>query len=52
MLYRGLFWIRSLPERDMIALRFLSDENGVLSDGSLTVRTSTTSACGSASTAL
>ena len=38
MLYRGLFWIRSLPERDMIALRFLSDENGVLSDGSLTAK--------------
>lgn len=38
MLYRGVFWVRSLSERDMITLRFLSDENGVLTDGSLTAK--------------
>ena len=36
MLYRGVFWVRSLKESDMIALRFLSDENGVLTDSRLT----------------
>lgn len=36
MLYRGVFWVRSLSESDMIALRFLSDENGVLSDSNIT----------------
>ena len=36
MLYRGVFWVRSLKEGDMIALRFLSDENGVLTDSRLT----------------
>ena len=36
MLYRGVFWVRSLNERDIIALRFPSDENGVLTDSSLT----------------
>ena len=36
MLYRGVFWVRSLSGNDIIALRFLSDENGVLTDGSLT----------------
>ena len=36
MLYRGVFWIRDLKESDLIALRFPSDENGVLTDSSLT----------------
>ena len=36
MLYRGVFWIRDLNEGDIIALRFTSDENGVLTDSSLT----------------
>ena len=36
MLYKGVFWVRSLSGNDIIALRFLSDENGVLTDGSLT----------------
>ncbi len=36
MLYRGVFWIRDLNEGDIIALRFPSDENGVLTDSSLT----------------
>ena len=36
MLYKGVFWVRSLKEGDMIALRFLSDENGVLTDSGIT----------------
>ncbi len=36
MLYKGVFWVRSLKEGDMIALRFLSDENGVLTDSEIT----------------
>ena len=36
MLNKGVFWVRSLNEGDIIALRFPSDENGVLADSSLT----------------
>lgn len=38
MLYRGVFWVRSVSENDVIALRFLSDENGVLTDSSVTAK--------------
>ena len=36
MLCRGVFWIRDLNEGDIIALRFPSDENGVLTDTAMT----------------
>ena len=38
MLYRGVFWVRSVSENDVIALRFLSDENGVLTDSGVNAR--------------
>ena len=38
MLYRGVFWVRSLSENDVIALRFLSDENGVLTESGVTAK--------------
>lgn len=38
MLYRGVFWVRSLSERDIVTVRFQSDENGVLTDNCLTAK--------------
>ena len=35
-IYKGLFWVRSPKERDIITIRFESDKNGVLHDTALT----------------